>query len=724
MRQVWAVGVVLGLALAVGCGGESGGTRGDGGGNPDGGPPADGGCTGPSCNPTDGGTDGGPNPDGGTDGGPTSGPLKATPDRIVIGTTPGAAKSAQLTLQNVSAGAVSLQSLAISGGQASAFQASGGTLPADVAPGASVTVTVTFNSGSAGVSRSTLSAVSSGGTTQVPLGGMAASGEPSLQWIFDVHNIPVNAGNPDPAVKDLPAVPIAGDEVPVQSFVKAGDGPVTLQLIGSFGPLQEPVSINGWYPTGNGSARNTLFSIAQANAQVLDPPIENGGTLSFDPGTTPFGFWNQWPYWYQQVGSPYVIYQEDALNTWDTKPGGVQHHMRVYPYRNPDGTQDPRAYIVTTEETFVAYGPDYNDVVYVVRNVVPAGSPGGKLQIQNHDGEPASDRMMFTLITTIASCWGPLTVKDTGTLTVRNISASNVTVSGVDVTDAFTATPSIALPATLSPGGSFDVTVKFVATDGRVHQGSLNLHSDDAAARTRTISLAGFRQAVPQNTFFPRTSDEPNLDEVVNGLYGYSTVVGTKQQLFDAGEQRIPVGDEVLSAYWIKADSSRPVTMRLMSAFHSGWDCSDPNAVSYGSFAFWFPKGRTSAADDKYILGGAKEDVQRVLPRQYENPANPAAGSFDPGAQAFGFHIELEFSDESLLDPALDIEPGCQPVQDCGHRMRFWRVKDASGALVPNAWLVSVDMHRAAAPGHPEYFFSNYDYNDETYLVENMKPAP
>src|SRR5262249_52573337 len=400
--------------------------------------------------------------------------------------------------------------------------------------------------------------------------------------------------------------------------------------------------------------------------------------------------------------------------------------MRVYPYRNPDGSTDPHAFIVTTEEAPFAAGPDYNDVVYVVRNVVRAGSGGGgggALQLLNNDGEPSSDRVMFTVISPFASCWGPLAAKDSGTVTVRNTSGGTVNVSSVGVTDAFTATPSTGLPAALAPGASMDVAVKFVATDGRVHNGTLTVHSDDSKAPTVTMNLAGFRQAVPQNTNFPAVSNEPDFPEVVNGLYGYSTVVGTKQQLFDVGEQRIAVGDEVLSAYWVKADASQPVSMRLMSAWHSGWDCGDPTAVSYGSFASWFPKGRTSSNDDRYILGGAKEDIQRVLPRQFENPANPGAATFDPGSTVFGFHIELEFSDESFLG-ALDIEPGCQPVSACGHRMRFWPVKDSSGALVPNAWIVTVHMHRPATPGRPQDFFTNFDYNDETYLVRNMMPAP
>jgi len=647
------------------------------------------------------------------------GALTASPDRIVIGTTPGAAKSAQLTLQNTGASSVSLQSLNVTGAQASAFSVSGATLPADIGPGGSATVTVSFN-GASGISRATLAAVTSGGTANVPLGGLAipAGSEPSLQWIFDVHNIPVNAGNPDPTKRDFPPVQSAGDEIGVQSFVKAGDGPVTLQLLASYGPTFEPVSINGWYVSGDAASRTELFRIAQASAFALDPPIESGG-LSFDPGSSTFGFWNEWPFWEAQ--GKYVVFQQDSLNTWDTGANGTKHHMRVYPYKNPDGSVDSHAFIVTTEEAAISAGPDYNDVVYIVRNVMPAGvgGGGGALQLLNQDGQPSSSQMMFSVITTIAPCWGPLTVKDSGTLTVKNGGSSNVTVSSMDVTDDFTATPSTALPATLPPGGSLDVNVKFVATSGRVHNGTLTLHSDDQSAPTSTMKLAGFRQDVPQNTSFPRVSTEPDLNEVVNQLYGYSTVVGTKQQLIDAGGDRVAVGDEVLSSYWVKADSSQPVTMQLLGAWHSGFDCGDPKAVSYGSFASWFPKGRTSNADDHYILGGAKEDIQRLLPRRFENPSQQAIGTFDPGGQQFGFHIELEFSDETMAEN----EPWCASAgKVCGHRMRFWPVKDGAGATVPNTWIVAVDMHLRASPG--VQFFANYDFNDETYVVRNMMPAP
>ena len=349
-------------------------------------------------------------------------------------------------------------------------------------------------------------------------------------------------------------------------------------------------------------------------------------------------------------------------------------------------------------------------------NVTPAGTGGAvALQLTNQDGEP-SDRMIFNVISTIAPCWGPLTVKDTGVVTVRNGSGFHgdeppVYISSIQASGAFTATPASPMPLTLGAGESVDVTVKFVAVDGRVHNGTLTVNSNHATTPTRTMNLAGFRQDIPQNPH------EPTFEELVNGLYGYTTIVGTPEQLSAGGGYRVAVGDEVLSSYWVKADPSQPVSVQLLSAWHSGWDCADAPAVSDGSSAYWFPKGRTSEADDHYILGGAKEDIQRLLPRRHENPSQHSTGSFDPGSQQFGWHIELEFSDESMAEQ----EPWCTASEVCGHRMRFWPVKNASGAVVPNTWLISLDMHQAASPGVP--FFADYDYNDETYLVRNMMPA-
>src|SRR4029079_17354200 len=118
---------------------------------------------------------------------------------------------------------------------------------------------------------------------------------------------------------------------------------------------------------------------------------------------------------------------------------------------------------------------------------------------------------------------------------------------------------------------------------------------------------------------------------------------------------------------------------QCVTRWHGGCDGSNPSDKSYGSSAYWFPKGRTGPNQDSFILAATEPDIQRLLPRRMSNVNEPATGTFDPGAQQFGFHIELEFSDPTMAEQ----EPWCITAgRLCGHRMRFWPVKDASGGVV------------------------------------------
>ena len=85
---------------------------------------------------------------------------------------------------------------------------------------------------------------------------------------------------------------------------------------------------------------------------------------------TPFGFDFTW-----HGLTDRVTYSEDALNTWDA---ANPHKVRVYPLKNADGTVEPNAYIVAPED--VPTGVDFQDAVFIVRNVKPAVTSGaGKL---------------------------------------------------------------------------------------------------------------------------------------------------------------------------------------------------------------------------------------------------------------------------------------------------------------------------------------------------------
>src|SRR4029434_7759855 len=73
--------------------------------------------------------------------------------------------------------------------------------------------------------------------------------------------------------------------------------------------------------------------------------------------------------------------------------------------------------------------------------------------------------------------------------------------------------------------------------------------------------------------------------------------------------------------------------------------------------------------------------------------------------KAFGFRVDGEWSDPTLNGPVAG------NPDDQGHHVRFWVLRDKSGNIVPNTYLMSMD-----------YSGINYDYQDNVYIVTNLKP--
>lgn len=204
--------------------------------------------------------------------------------------------------------------------------------------------------------------------------GLGGSNEPSLQWILDTRlgsgAVEVGDENAATNVFDVGGLTegsdaykaalsgMLGDELEIQSFERAVDAPVTLELLSVYGPTgSNPVVAFGWYDTGNASATNELFTVTNSpigNGQRLNPPLE--GLNTFDPGTQDFGFYSRWPAFQNRQ-----LFSEDALNTLT---GAIPHHVRVYAM---PGETD--AYIIATEEHISGF--DYQDVVVIARNVRP-----------------------------------------------------------------------------------------------------------------------------------------------------------------------------------------------------------------------------------------------------------------------------------------------------------------------------------------------------------------
>ncbi len=203
------------------------------------------------------------------------------------------------------------------------------------------------------------------------------------------------------------------------------------------------------------------------------------------------------------------------------------------------------------------------------------------------------------------------------------------------------------------------------------------------------VELAGFWQSLSEN------NQEPNLVEL-GQLFGFSTSFVYPGQVLDQSGLIAPTGDEVLSSFWRRADSAKPVVVRQLAAYH--------NQGNVGTIR-WHPKGSTSLGTVVAHIGA---DSQSVLPRKADG-SGPAIASFTPAGETFGFSIDGEWTEAAKNNQAPDTSAGCPGP--CGQHVRLWPVRDRAGVLVPDTWLLGMD-----------YSGINYDYNDNVYLIGNIKP--
>ena len=654
--------------------------------------------------------------------------ISASPTQLVYSGNQNAGQTAAqtVTISNIGSKPLTIPAgaLSIAGTDAGQFVLTASpALPVTLASGQSVTVSAAFNPMSLGPKHAVLQVASNDTATavlQIRLDGVGldpgsnATSEPSLQYVLSTYGYPVNAGNPDPSKNSLPgsSTPV-GDEVLIPRFQKAGPGAVTITPLAAFGPNADPSGICanfGWYQAGSPDSASPLFSIPNSSAKSMNPVIN--GTLSFDPGTSRFGLYAQWPFF-----SNSVYFQEDYLNT-ATDPT-IQHHMRIYPLKNQSGATVPNTYIVTNEDARSNSGAsnlDYNDLVVIVSNVTPAI---GQIATENLDGLPSPTRFVFNRIGTLAN---PPTnyFHDQSTIRIRNIGLDPVNVTGLPISGPWILNGSVTLPTTLAANATLDVPVKFVAESGRVQTGSVNIQTSAPDQQSYPVTLAGYWQSVSEN------NQEPELNETINGLFGYATNTGVNNsQPKPMGGRLIALGDEVLSPYWKQAVSALPVQVQQIQAMHT---YNPPN--NYATI-YWYnkPAGTVTNLDSlnvpvSKLFANNPYDSQSILPRLYGQTSGVSAGSFLPAAGAvFGFNIDDqvpvngttnpqktgEWSDEALNYHQGDIANGA--TEPCGHHMRFWPLKDASGTVVPDTYIMSID-----------YAAVNYDFQDVVYVISNIKP--
>jgi len=654
-------------------------------------------------------------------------PGNLTPDRERVVFSAGGASSSDtrtLTLTNTGNETVSVSGLSIGGedkAQFSLADASAFTLE----PGDSRALELTFSPSVLGPQQATLTITSddsASGTLVIPLGGLGVEGqggnlEPSLQWILDTYGLGIDTGDDDPSSTPLVNAPtngLIGDEVAVEIFEKApGAAEVSVQVLATFGVENDPVLEFGTYTAGLPSTERKLFDVQQTptlNAQRLAPevdatvPVGKDGLLTFDPGTSAFGIYSYWPT--NQFFSERTVYSEGDLNTF---AGAIPKQVRAYPLQEADGST---AYVLATEE--FTQGFDYNDVVIILRGVVPGDGgpevPGGPdvtgLEVRNTLGQPYPDRLVLQQIrnTSGSLCndidpdacpgleqWEDIVFRNTGVLELENTGSSALQLS-LSVADSnLFVLPRGEDTLSLAPGESYELAVEFAA-NGLSSKGVYpSVLSIQAGNQVTNVELAGIFMTKPE------ARREVFLEGLVNDAFGYDIDLGTNSSggLSSSSPDSALAGEEVRSAYWEAADPGQPVVAVQIAAFHGCCRAGDP-------FEFW-AQGAGSALARMVHDRVYGQSIYPSLPGQ-SGPATLSADISGP--------FEIRIAGYST-DPSKGRGNGNLGV-------RLWPLRDREGDPVEDTYLVVQDFVEQGCGTSDK---ANCDYNDSMFIVSNLEPV-
>jgi hypothetical protein len=159
---------------------------------------------------------------------------------------------------------------------------------------------------------------------------------------------------------------LQGSELGPLLFQKVGPGKVDMIPVARYSP-DFPLNFGYYVTQPQGPVQHQAGILAEASEfpehQTLFPNVAEGGT-SFDPEGATFGFY--------AVSPEHTVYSEDLWNML-FYPTHAAHAMRIYPLIDKGGVAVPNSYLVCMEE---AANGDYNDYVFIVRNIKPVPLQG------------------------------------------------------------------------------------------------------------------------------------------------------------------------------------------------------------------------------------------------------------------------------------------------------------------------------------------------------------
>ncbi len=329
------------------------------------------------------------------------------------------------------------------------------------------------------------------------------------------------------------------------------------------------------------------------------------------------------------------------------------------------------------------------------------------LSIVNPENLPASNRLMFNYVQN-PDTTTPNVVHNQQTLQITDSGTTPLVISSMAINGpwAFVGAPAGGYTnVTVNPGTPLTVTLAFTQRSLPAHSynetnfttqpnggaaitGALTINSNDAAAPSTVVTLAGYWQNLSNS------NEEPSLQTITNLLAGYQTNINSAPipDLTQSNGVQL-YGSEVAATSWEAADPAQQVSLQQIGAFRTEGN----NATIY-----WYT---ASAQQSHKLFTDAANQGQSLLPTLADGSL--AETSFTPSG-AFGFRVDNEYSTDSINVAAGNTGGG-------GHHFRFFPLVDASGNTVANTYIVTMDYGVIQT--------ENFDFNDNVFIVNNIRPS-
>ena len=242
------------------------------------------------------------------------------------------------------------------------------------------------------------------------------------------------------------------------------------------------------------------------------------------------------------------------------------------------------------------------------------------------------------------------------------------------------------VPLTIPAGGSYDLLVEFIESSGGkgVRQRTLTITSSAKNEPVAVVTLAGAYMTQPEG------GNEVTADHIAES-FGLSPD--------SQGRNLIPLSsdytaryEEVLSYRWQRADTSQPMYVHQIAAFHGGGNVGF-NVSGSG--------GDSHGGDYHQSLLPATTNTTNFL-------NNPTQQLFNSTNSTFTFTAAGYSTDD------------CEGVTNCNaHGMRLWPLYNPDGELIPNTYYAIQDYVQGGCGAGS----ANCDYNDNVYLITNLAPV-